>query len=359
MKKCLALLIIIALATASCKKTETTPENQFQVSALTAAYKILKTSDNNLLVFGSLYGYPAVAKITSSGDVIFQKQFLTAPTGRIVGAVEINSGYVLASQSADNLCMIKMDINGFDVGHTLITGSFIIGGITHNGNSSFVTGRTASTSPHNLFVASFNGNADLVRMMEYPSTADDGGMAITCKQDSLYVLAYTYAGGHGDRDFWLIKMNGNLDSIYSKTYGCSTYDEPDDILVSSDNYLLMAGHTTVSDPLHNGRLYKTDLQGNIIFEKEYGADMHDGFQCVTELPNGSYAMGGYSSVVMGQETAFMVVTDNQGANERSFRFGGRSNNRIYSLAEINGTLYGAGIATRDSVVQAKIFHQTY
>jgi len=359
LKKYSALLLLFIITISACKKSETIPENQFQVTALTSAYKILKTSDNNLLVFGSLYGYPAMAKITSKGDILFQKQYLTAPPGLIAAVAEVNSGFVLACQNADNLHLIKIDANGADVGHTSIPGSFIIGGITQNANALYVTGRTGSTSPHNLFVASFNGNADLIRMVEYPSAADDGGMAIAGKQDSLYVLGYTYAGANGDRDFWLIKMNINLDSVYSKTYGCSTYDEPDDILVTSDNYLLMAGHTTVTDPLHNGRLYKTDLQGNVIFEKEYGGDMHDGFQCVTELPNGNYAMGGYSSVVMGQETGYMVITDALGGNDKTYRFGGRSNNRIYGLTAVNGTLYGAGIATADSVVQAKIFHQTY
>ncbi len=103
----------------------------------------------------------------------------------------------------------------------------------------------------------------------------------------LYVLGYTYSIGSGDRDHYLLKYT-NDELQWAKTYGSSAYEEPQNIIATTDGNLLIAGHSAQFDSDHDAHCIKLDLEGNLIWEKWIGGDEHDGCEAVLESEAGNY-----------------------------------------------------------------------
>jgi len=105
--------------------------------------------------------------------------------------------------------------------------------------------------------------------------------------NDLYVLGFTYSFGEGDREYYLLKYT-NDELVWAKTYGSPAYEEPQNIIATSDGNLLIAGHSTEFDADHDAHCLKLDLEGNVIWEKWIGGDQHDGCEGLLETGEGNY-----------------------------------------------------------------------
>jgi hypothetical protein len=79
--------------------------------------------------------------------------------------------------------------------------------------------------------------------------------------------------GNGYTDGWLIKIDTNGDTIWSKTFGDGEFDEFGKIQPISGGNFLIAGKTVPDSNEHNdGWLIKINTDGDTIWTKKYGSD---------------------------------------------------------------------------------------
>jgi hypothetical protein len=136
------------------------------------------------------------------------------------------------------------------------------------------------------------------------ATADGGvivtGMTICDDGDVLE--------NHGLFDYWLIKLNVGGSIEWQKSYGGSGYDFCYDAKVTSDGGYILAGHSASTDgditETHGGDYWivKTDMVGNIEWEKCYGGSSTDYAESVYETTDGGYIVAGRSSSSDGDVT---------------------------------------------------------
>jgi len=168
---------------------------------------ILETPDHNYLVTG-IIGNPNnmyIAKLNSiNGDTIWT---------RILGGNQMDRGY--------SIC------NSYN-------GGFIIVGFTE----SFGAGG------FDVYLAELNSEGDTISTKTYGLTGNESGYSICQTPDSCYLIAAsTNSIGAGSNDVYLIKLDANLDTLWTETYGGANNDYPQEIMCGSDSNYVVIGTT--------------------------------------------------------------------------------------------------------------------
>jgi len=154
--------------------------------------------------------------------------------------------------------------------------------------------------------------------------------------DGGYVLAgLTRSYGAGGTDVWMVKIDANGDSLWSRTFGGQGDDECASVQRASDGGYVLGG-STFSFGVGNWDfwLIKTDADGNSLWSRTYGRIYTDICQSVQQTTDGGYILAGYSGPILGANDEFwMVKTDSDGDSLWSRTFGGPQNDYCYSVQQ--------------------------
>lgn len=122
---------------------------------------------------------------------------------------------------------------------------------------------------------------------------------------------------NGLNDIWVIKLDPNGDTLFTKVIGGTQNETPYDIEISPSGGAVIAGYSASSDGdfsansgLEDAFLLSLDASGNLEWINNYGGSQGDIFFAIEKYTNGYYLMGTTGSV-NGD------ITDNQnsGSNE--------------------------------------------
>jgi hypothetical protein len=86
-------------------------------------------------------------------------------------------------------------------------------------------------------------NADF-RGLYYGDGFPDSSYVFTCNSDSKDFFLHT---NKGQSDLWVVKVNENGDTLYSKNYGSTMEDIPYQTLALFDGGCLISGHSMVGN----------------------------------------------------------------------------------------------------------------
>jgi len=180
----------------------------------------------------------------------------------------------------------------------------------------------------------------------YGGYGEDTCYALIQTVDGGYALAGSTmnygAGGHG---MWLVKtdVSGNVE--WNKTYGISDWDKAYSLIETSDGGYALAGET-YRNYLGNFLLVKTDANGNMEWNRTYGGDSREIAYSVVESNDGGFALAGYtwSFSSAGNQDVWLVKTDKFGNLEWYQTYGGAGLDIGYSLIKtLDGSYALAGI----------------
>lgn len=95
--------------------------------------------------------------------------------------------------------------------------------------------------------------------------------------------------------FYLIPLFAQApDTLWTKTYGRPDRDEGLCVQQTSDSGYIIAGGVTHFNNDVNVHLIKTDINGNLLWEKSIGGMEYDEGNCVRETFDGGYIIAGYT-----------------------------------------------------------------
>lgn len=136
-----------------------------------------------------------------------------------------------------------------------------------------------------------------------------------------------------DPNFWLVKTDASGNEKWSKTYGGADYDSASSVRQTGDGGYIIAGSTgSFGAGAWDSWLVKTDVSGNMQWNKTFGGADYDGASSVVQTSDGGYAFAGYTySFSGGSYDLWLVKTNATGHKEWDKTYGGPYGDEAKSL----------------------------
>jgi hypothetical protein len=194
-----------------------------------------------------------------------------------------------------------------------------------------------------LLFSSLSAQApDTLWTRTYGGTQGECCLSIQQTADSGYIaVGWTGSFGNGQRDIYILRMDQNGDTIWSKTYGGPANDEAWDIDEVDGTGFIIAGCISDSSGYRNGYALRINNFGDTIWTREYGGIFDDMFRSVCLTPDSGFLFVGYTVQSWGD--VFILKTDCNGDSLWSIILGGSSNDDGWCIEALsNGGYIVAG-----------------
>ncbi|QMU64392.1 MAG: hypothetical protein GKR88_08890 [Flavobacteriaceae bacterium] len=176
----------------------------------------------------------------------------------------------------------------------------------------------------------------------------------------------------GTYDFWVVKSDANGDMVWEKSFGGSEIDEARGIIPSGDGNYILVGDTRSNEQdvtLNNGAadlwVIKISGEGNILWNRSYGGTGFDVPRSVNSTNDNGFIITGSSrssdgdvSKNQGQNDAWIVKIDHTGQLIWEATVGGSEIDFAYDAVQLqNGTVIAVGetSSTNGDIVENKGF----
>jgi len=280
-------------------------------------YIVEQTSDGGFVTAGCheegiAWGYDrCIWKVDSNGDTEWCNVYDDPPLGYHMCIQETSDGGFIVSGEIDynystedwDVLLMKTDSTGnvewkkiFRYGE-FGDNAYAVRQTPDGGY--ILSGRTGSSSYEADFLiikTDSNGNKEWDKTYGGDNWEQSQSQDILFTNDGGYIfLAETRSFGAGNLDIWLIKTDSQGDMLWNKTIGERKTDMCGGMDFTDDDGIIIAGSKNSWDmrpPRGSGRLIKTDLNGNIEWQKEFGDEKEDHFQSVCSTNDGGYIVAG-------------------------------------------------------------------
>ncbi|MGZ4068139.1 MAG: T9SS type A sorting domain-containing protein, partial [Bacteroidia bacterium] len=186
-------------------------------------------------------------------------------------------------------------------------GGFIAGG---------TIGFSSSSNGIDIYLLKLNSLGIKQWSRKYGDSLDDVCSEIIETNDGGYILAgHTSSFGAGGTDIYLMKLNSNGDTLWTKTYGGTNSEGntswKEVIHQTTDKgYIVGATTTSFGAGAADAYLIKTDSLGNMQWSKAYGGTGSEVLYDVKEVSSGGYVFTSLSTSFSGGINDFYVVRTN-------------------------------------------------
>ena len=178
----------------------------------------------------------------------------------------------------------------------------------------------ATTLPHMghcdiwLFKIDLNGSQLWNATFSYENSADQGFSVVETMSGDFVVAGYSSPGSYGFADLRLFKTDAQGTLIWDKLYGGGDYDEGYAVCETMSGGLVVAGTSeSFGNGLDDGWLIKTDSAGELEWEQIFGGDNRDIANDIAETIEGGFIMtGSTNSFNNGDYDNWVIKTDING-----------------------------------------------
>jgi len=265
------------------------------------------------------YGY-SVAQTTDEGYIV---------TGRTSSYSVSEDVYLIKTDASGNTLWTRTYGGSFnnDWGNSVAQttdGGYIIAGWT---NSYGVGG--------DVYLIKTNTSGDTLWTKTYGGINIDWGNSVAQTTDGGYIIAgYTYSYGAGNDDVYLIKTNSSGDTLWTRTYGGADQDWGNSVVQTTDGGYIITGDT-YSYGAGGGDIYliKTDALGNSLWTKTYGGTIYDEGNSVAQTTDGGYIIAGQTNSYGAGIDVYLIKTGVSGDTLWTKTYGGTDIDGGYSVAQ--------------------------
>lgn len=173
----------------------------------------------------------------------------------------------------------------------------------------------------------------------YGGSSWDGAFSIQQTIDDGYVVAGTthsndgdVSGNHGLTDFWIIKIDDNGDTTWTKTVGGSGWDGSRSIQQTLDGGYIVAGYTTsITTPWNEDCfVVKLDVSGEFEWSKTIDESNNDRANSIQQTSDGGYVVAGGTGIV---GDCWVIKLNSSGQVTWSKVYGGTLFDVAYSIKQ--------------------------
>jgi murein DD-endopeptidase MepM/ murein hydrolase activator NlpD len=295
------------------------------------ATSIQQTSDGGYIIAGGTYsfgGYDVyIIKLDGNGNIVWEKTFGGSGYD-IANSIQQTSdgGYIVAGgihsfgTGEEDVYIIKLDENGdklwektfggsgYDIANSIqqtSDGGYIVAGYTN----SFGAGYS------DVYIIKLDGNGNKLWEKTFGGSDYDAAYSIQQTKDGGYIIAgWTNSFGAGSYDVYVMKLEGNGNIVWAKTFGGSDYDEAYSIQQTTDGGYIVAGITSsLGAGSYDVYVIKLDANGNKLWEKIYGGSGDDYAWSIQQTTDGGYIVAGWTnSLGAGYSDVYIIKMDSEG-----------------------------------------------
>jgi hypothetical protein len=212
----------------------------------------------------------------------------------------------ITSEQADTFVKyngIEGDIIGYDVTQGVSGNYYITGSVTTMNNETDLF----------LLITDIYGN-QIGALHNYGGMGSEFGKSIQVAEDgSIYIAgSYFQTSPSDNTDVYLLKLNTDGDTLWTKTFGGNSDDQATSLLVDTDGNLVIAGITeSFGNGGKDGLLIKTDTDGNLIEAmKTFGFENDDELQSVIQYDGGYYCLGSTYNYQQSNANSLFIIKTN-------------------------------------------------
>jgi hypothetical protein len=153
----------------------------------------------------------------------------------------------------------------------------------------------------------------------YGGSLADAGTCVKHTSDGGFIISANTNSFSSNYDIYLIRTDSVGDTLWTKTYGGTGFEESHSVIQDNDGGFIIAGESYsfgnfgVSFSYADIYLIKTDANGNVVWSKVIGGTIHDYCHIVQRTTDGGLIlMGETYSFGMGGYDTYLVKTDSIG-----------------------------------------------
>ena len=182
-------------------------------------------------------------------------------------------------------------------------------------------------SNSNIWVIKLDSNGDKVWEKIFGGSDEDVATSMVKTKDGGYAVAgYTSSKGAGDIDVWVLKLDGNGNKVWDKTFGGTYEDAANSIVQTKDEGYAVAGFKEKRGANFYVWVIKLNKDGNEDWDKEFGGNSHDeeAYSIVQTKDEGYAVAGNKKSKGVGSITKniWVIKMDKYGDKVWDKEFGG-------------------------------------
>ena len=188
---------------------------------------------------------------------------------------------------------------------------------------------TENNGANDFWICKLSSSGAIVWEKSFGFLGTDNGNAIIQTQDNGFLIAgvldvsasngqgnskITGTKRHAGGDYWAIKLDASGEKQWSKFYGGTFTDTPNDLIQTNDNGFLLVGSSDSNDvDIKNNKgtydfwIVKISESGTLIWEKSFGGSQIDEAHAVCDSGDGNYL------IVGDTRSNDFDVTNNNGA----------------------------------------------
>jgi hypothetical protein len=301
-------------------------------------FYLVKTNNRGDILWTRTYG-------GSSDDAAYSAQqtfdcgYIMAGSTWSFGAGEEDFYLVKTDRLGDTLWTRTYGGRAYDIAYSIqqtADGGYIVAGHTNSFGS----------SPGDVYLVKTDSLGDTLWTHTYGGSGNDGAYSVQQSSDEGYIVAgYTNSFGAGGDDFYLVKTNSQGDTLWTRTYGGVRYDGASSVQQTTEGGYIIVGHNaSIVEGYDYIYLVKTNSQGDTLWTRTFGGSEWDEAFSVQQTTDGGYIVAGVKlSLGAGDVDFYLVKTNNQGDTLWTSTYGGSGEDVASSVQQtIDGGYIVAG-----------------
>jgi len=278
-----------------------------------AAASIIETNDGNFLFVGGSSSRNLIVKINFQGDTLWSKQYdLSIGVDNALSVVELANGNFLLAGSLHDTATVtakgylmlvnaqgdslwvkqygtSSGINGDRAVSLALTpdGGFVVAGYT-------VLGPSFASLDAWVFKTDSVGNMLWQKQFDEHGLDDVFNKVIVTSDGNIVCAGATVLNSVNGKDY-VVKLNQQGDTIWTKEFGGVACGETYDINITADSGFIGCGGICINGDIR-ARVYKLDNLGNLIWDNDFarsnGPSEIYNFVSIHEMPNGNFMAAG-------------------------------------------------------------------
>ncbi len=213
-----------------------------------------------------------------------------------------------------------------------------------------------------VYLVRTNANGDTLWTRVYGGANEDYAYSIEPAAGSGWIVAGSTASfGAGSDDVWVLRLNANGDTLWTRTLGTAQIDQGTKARETADGGFIVTGYSALFPNANSdGLLAKLNSSGVPEWSHVIGQpENHEALYDVHELPAGGLAVCGYNEDIEngnGSWDAWLILCDSQGLNLTMEYYGGFGWDAAYAMIPMpDGGFMLGGTTDLNFSVQTNFF----
>ena len=313
---------------------------------------VIQTSNGDFVVIGVTDSYGSgkydiyMVRTDSSGDTIWWRAFGGAEDDEGYSVQETaDGGFIVAGNTKSfgasnyDIYLIKTNNSGNVQWSKVFGGSY-----AENGNSVIqtsdggyiVAGKTVSygAGSSDVYLVKTDSSGNVMWTKTFGGTAGEEAQCIQQTDDGGYIIVgKTSSSGAGSYDVYLIKTDSDGNSLWTRTFGGSNYDNGNSVEQTSDGGYIITGRYQTASMESRLYLIKTDSYGDAMWSKTIEINDYAAGESVNETTDGGFIITGLTMSSTTSHDVLLVKTDVSGDTLWTATYGDTGSEWGYSVQQ--------------------------